>query len=81
MTEPTRPAKQQEIFYQLNKDEEIIVKLLGEKGTQHIEVLQQTCAMGPSAFSSALLNLEMENLVRAYPGRMYGLAVPGNRSQ
>jgi len=81
ISESPPPVKQQEIFYQLSKDEEMIVKLLQEKGTLHIEALQQGCAMGPSAFSSALLNLEMENLVRAYPGRMYGLAAPGNGSQ
>ena len=68
---------QQEIFYQMSRDEEKIMHLLKENGNMHIEGLQQACMLGPAAFSSALLNLEMENLLRVYPGRIYGPANPG----
>jgi DNA processing protein len=70
------PKAQQEIFYDLSNDEKQIIHLLMEKGNLHIEVLRQTCAMGPSAFSAALLNLEMEHLVQAYPGKIYGPVQP-----
>ncbi len=70
------PKIQQEIFYRMNRDEEKIFQLLQQHGNMHIEILQKSCGIGPSAFSAALLNLEMENLVRAYPGRIYGPASP-----
>ena len=78
ISDPIVPVKQREIFYRVSNEEEMIMRLLQEKGNLHIEALQQSCALGPSAFSSALLNLEMENLIRAYPGRIYGLAGTGN---
>jgi len=77
-TNEPRPIKvQQEIFYHLSMDEEKIMQLLKENGNMHIEGLQRACKLGPAAFSSALLNLEMENLLRVYPGRIYGPANPG----
>jgi DNA processing protein len=76
--DPVIPVKQREIFYQMSSEEEMIMRLLQEKGNLHIEALQQSCALGPSAFSSALLNLEMENLIRSFPGRIYGAAAKGN---
>lgn len=72
------PKAQREIFYPLNNEEKQIINLLKEKGKLTIEALRQSCAMSPSAFSAALLNLEMEGLVRAYPGRVYGPVQPGN---
>ncbi len=67
-------VKQREIFYKPGSDEEKIMGLLAERGNLHIEILKQHCAMGPSAFSAALLNLEMDNFVKAYPGGIYGPA-------
>ena len=71
-----QPVIQKEIFYPLNKDEKIIMALLSDHGNMHIEALQRSVAIGPSAFSSALLNLEMERLVKAFPGKIYGLSGP-----
>ncbi len=72
---PAAKKIQQEIFYAFSEDEEKIYTLLRDHGNMHIDMLMQYSAISLSAFSSALLKLEMENLIVAFPGRMFG--VPG----
>ena len=63
---------QKQLFIQLSEDEEKIVSLLREK-EMHIDELNLQSGISMSAVAAALLNLELEGVVRVMPGKMYRL--------
>ena len=68
------PAKKQrELFIELNDDEKIIVALLQEKELVNIDELYIRSALSSSSVAAAILNLELNNVVLALPGKMYKL--------
>ena len=65
--------KQRELFIELNDDEKIIVALLQEKELVNIDELYIRSALSSSSVAAAILNLELNNVVLALPGKMYKL--------
>lgn len=66
-------SPQKELFVHLNAEEKAIVEILQEKQPVHIDELNLRCGISTSSMASALLNLELQNLVQALPGKMYKL--------
>ena len=65
---------QKEIFIELSKDEKIIVDILNEKETVHIDEINLRSGLSNSAIAAAILNLELQNVVNGLPGKMYKLS-------
>ncbi len=64
---------QKEIFIELSKDEKIIIDILNEKETVHIDEINLRSGLSSSAIAVAILNLELQNVVNGLPGKMYKL--------
>jgi DNA processing protein len=67
----TSKKQQKELFVELSDDEKKIVSLIQEKGTLHIDEINLLSGMSTSAVAAAILNLEMQGVVRSLPGKMY----------
>jgi DNA processing protein len=65
--------KQKEIFIELSEDEKIIIKMLNEKESVHIDEINLRSGLSSSAIAAAILNLELQNVVNSLPGKMYML--------
>ena len=65
--------KQRELFIELTDDEKIIVKILQQKEHIHIDELYIKSGLSSSSAASALLTLEMQNVVSSLPGKLYKL--------
>src|SRR5205085_3183435 len=65
--------RQREIFIELTKDEKIIVDILNEKETVHIDEINFKSGLSSSMIAAAILNLELKNVVSGLPGKMYQL--------
>jgi DNA processing protein len=66
--------KQRELFVELSETEKMVVDLLSEKSSVHIDELNATLNLNSSAIASALLNLELQNMITSLPGKMFKLA-------
>lgn len=69
----SKPKKQKELFIELSSDEQIVVNILKEKDTVHIDELFLKSGLNSSIVASAILNLEFQNVVTSLPGKMYKL--------
>ena len=67
-------AKQKELFIQLNPDEKIVVDLLQEKISLHIDEIKRFSGLSNSNVASTILNLELQNIIVSLPGKIYRLA-------
>jgi len=69
------PAKkpQREMFTTLSDEEQTIVGLLHEKDTLQIDELNTRSGLSASQVAAALLNLEMQQVLSALPGKRYRL--------
>ncbi|HYC29527.1 MAG TPA: DNA-processing protein DprA [Chitinophagaceae bacterium] len=70
MDKPKRLQK--ELFVQLSEEEEKIVSLLRGK-EMHIDELNLQSGMSVSVVAAALLNLELQGVVKVLPGKIYKL--------
>lgn len=70
---PKNIPPQKELFINLNKEEKTIVDILTEKQPVHIDELNLRCGVSASLMAAAILNLELQNIVQALPGKMYQL--------
>ncbi|MDP4264327.1 MAG: DNA-processing protein DprA [Bacteroidota bacterium] len=68
-----RGKKQKELFIELSADEKIIVSILKEKETVHIDEINLRSGLSSSATAAAILNLELQNIVFSHPGKRYSL--------
>jgi DNA processing protein len=68
-----KAKNQKEIFIELSSEERIIVDILKEKETVHIDEINLRSGLSNSAIAAAILNLELQNVVNGLPGKMYGL--------
>jgi DNA protecting protein DprA len=66
------PKKQRELFIELTPNEKIIVEIL-QPGQVHIDEIFLRSGLHSSAVASALLTLEMQNVLLSLPGKMYKL--------
>lgn len=73
--EKQKPAtkKQKELFIDLDEHEKILFEMLLLKEPMHIDELNLKSKLSNSAVASAILNLELKNVVISKPGKMYGL--------
>lgn len=67
------PCRQPKLFLELTPEEEQIVALLNEKGSQGIDEITLQTEIPVSKTSSSLLNLEFEGKVKCLPGKIYTL--------
>jgi DNA processing protein len=66
--------KQRELFIELTPEEKIIVDILLHQESIQIDQLYFKSGLSSSATASALLMLEMQNIVLSLPGKVYKLA-------
>jgi DNA processing protein len=64
---------QRKIFIEMTPEEELIVRILEDRGRIPIDDLQATCGLNTGKLSAALLNLEFEGIIRCLPGKIYEL--------
>jgi DNA processing protein len=64
---------QKELFIELTADEKIIVSILKEKETVHIDEINLRSGLSSSGVAAAILNLELQGVVTTFPGKMYKL--------
>jgi DNA processing protein len=69
-----KQKKQRELFIELTADEKIIVAILQQKDGVQIDEVYFKSGLSSSAVASALLMLEMQNVVLSLPGKVYKLA-------
>ena len=62
-----------ELFPILSEKESIIVEIIKEKGTAHVDIISQLSGIKISELSAILLNLEFSNVIRSIKGNFYML--------
>jgi len=65
--------KQKELFIELTADEKIIINILKEKETVHIDEINLGSGLSSSTVAAAILGLELQNVVVSLPGKLYRL--------
>lgn len=60
---------QRQLFIELTPDEEAIIEVLSEKGQIHIDEFYTKTSLNSSQLASAMLSLEMQNLINVLPGK------------
>lgn len=65
---------QRELFIELTNEEKIIIAILREKNTVHIDEINSKSTLTSSTVAAAILNLELQNVLVSLPGKMYQLA-------
>jgi DNA processing protein len=66
--------KQRELFIELSPDEKTVVDILQQQDSIQIDELYFKSGLSSSSVASALLMLEMQNVIIALPGKLYKLA-------
>lgn len=66
--------KQRELFIELSADEKLIIDILKEKDSAHIDELNLRSGLNSSTVASVILNLELQNVIIAKPGKLYSLS-------
>jgi DNA processing protein len=64
---------QKKLFVELSENETIIMDMLKEKQTMHIDELNIRSNINASAVAAAILNLELQGIISLLPGKMYML--------
>ncbi len=65
--------QQKELFIELSDDEKIILSILKEKETTHIDEINIRSSLSSSSVAAAILNLELQNVIAGLPGKVYKL--------
>lgn len=73
-SQKTKIKSQKELFIELSKDEKIVVEILKEKDSAHIDEINLKSGLSSSAVAAAILNLELQNVMVSLPGKIYRLA-------
>lgn len=66
--------KQRELFIELSPDEKIVVEILQQQESIQIDELYFKSGLSSSSVATALLMLEMQNVIISLPGKLYKLA-------
>lgn len=69
--EPKKQRQQRQLFVELNDNEKAVYDLLNQTEQLHVDQLRSKVALNPSALATALLSLEMQNLIISLPGNTY----------
>lgn len=70
-TQTNNKPKQALLFTQLNEQEQLLLKLIQEKEIIHADELKLKSALSDSKLASYLLQLEMQNIIKSLPGKLY----------
>lgn len=72
---PPKILKKQtrELFIELSPEEKIVVELLQSRGQADVDELHLRSGLSSSRVAVAVLNLEMQQVIQALPGKMYQL--------
>ena len=73
-TQKTKSKIQKELFIELSTEEKLIVDILKEKETVHIDEINIKSGLSSSAVAAAILNLEFQSVVSSMPGKVYKLS-------
>ncbi len=65
---------QRELFIELSDDEKIIIGILKEKNSVHIDEINHKSGLSSSSVAAAILGLELQNVVLSLPGKLYQIA-------
>ncbi|HVF96742.1 MAG TPA: DNA-processing protein DprA [Flavisolibacter sp.] len=68
-----KTKKQRELFVELTPEEKIILQILQQKESTHIDAINNGSGFSSSAVAAAILNLELHGIVQSAPGKMYKL--------
>ncbi|MBL7722832.1 MAG: DNA-protecting protein DprA [Chitinophagaceae bacterium] len=66
--------KQRELFIELSQEEKLIVDILKQKESVHIDDINNQSGLSSSAVAGAILSLELQSVVLSLPGKLYRLA-------
>ena len=69
-----KAMSQRELFIELSDDEKIIIAILKEKNSVHIDEINFKSGLSSSSVAAAILNLELQNVVLSLPGKLYQIA-------
>ena len=69
-----KPRSQRELFIEMTGDEKIIMGILKEKNSVHIDEINLKSGLSSSSVAAAILNLELQNVVLSLPGKQYQIA-------
>ncbi len=72
-TKKGKAKKQKELFIELSAEEKIILAILQEKESMHIDEINQRSGLNSSAVAAAILSLELQNVIVSLPGKLYRL--------
>jgi len=72
-TMPGKEKKQKQISFILTEEEETIYQLLHKNGESSIDFICSVLGITLSKASSILLNMEMSDIIKSLPGKVYGL--------
>ena len=67
-------AAQKQLFVELGAEEGLIVRLLEEKASVHIDELNLRSGLSSGQVASLLLHLELKGVIVSLPGKLYRLA-------
>lgn len=68
-----KKPKQRQLFLNLNADEQKVYDTLNNAGDMEIDILAERTQIGSSLLASVLLEMEMNDLIIALPGKRYKL--------
>ncbi len=71
---PDEPVQKQ-LFAELDPEQQLLVNILENSGECSIDYLCSTAGLTPGKAASALLQMELDNIVCSLPGKRYRLAV------
>jgi len=66
-----KPKAQRQLFIELTPEEQIVIQILQEKETVHIDEINISSGLSSSSIAAAILNLELQGIVQSQPGKMY----------
>lgn len=67
------PKKQKELFIDLTDDEKVILNILQQKTTVQIDEIYLQSGLSSSTVAACILNMELQNIIQALPGKKYQL--------
>src|SRR5690349_1255218 len=62
-----------ELFIELNEEEKIIVSLLKDQGSMHVDEMRLRSGLQVSTMAAAILSLELKGVLASRPGKQYCL--------
>jgi DNA processing protein len=71
--DPKKIRKQKELFLHLTETEKLIAEFIAAKDSASIDDILAHIISTPSAIAAAILNLELQAVIKCLPGKMYSL--------